>query len=251
MENTLNTLSKLYGWAREEELIDCANPVREVERHRSEDDEPMTREKYLSKLEAAQLLAAAEDLQRPGVASPEGMMLYPMIACVLHAGLRKGEAYGLRWHAIDFDRRLIEVSKSYDGKPKSGKTRHVPLHPELARILRQWRDRPDRSDGGLVFPVEGRMGRSEETLGLGALMVAAFGREPPKVWHSLRHSYASHLVMSGANILSVSKLLGHQKIDTTMIYAHLAPDFMATEVARLRFDLPIAGVTPIATARSV
>ena len=57
--------------------------------------------------------------------------------------------------------------------------------------------------------------------------------------------------MSGANILTVSRLLGHRKIETTMIYSHLAPDFMATEVARLRFDLPIAGVTPIATARSV
>lgn len=246
--NTMNTISKIYGWARKQGLIDCDNPCKGAVRPRSEAFESITREKYLSKDEAAELMRCAEDLQRPGVASRQGLTLYPMIATALYAGLRRGELAGLRWSAIDFDRKQIEVSRSYDGKTKSGKTRHVPLAPALAPILRAWRDRHDRDPGELVFPVEGRMGRAYETLGLGELMVAAFGREPPKPWHALRHSFASHLVMGGANILSVSKLLGHADVKTTLIYAHLSPDHLASEVGRLNFSTAIAGVTPITTA---
>jgi integrase len=247
--NTLNTLSKLYGWAHKQKLIDCPNPVRGVEKHTSEASEPITSEKYLSRAEVGLLLQAAEDLARLGVASFEGLILHPMIATALYGGLRKGELFGLRWSSVDFDRSQIEVARSYSGKTKSGKTRHVPLNPELAPILRAWKALCPKTEANLVFPVLGRMGEAYETLGLGEMMQAAIGREPPKVWHSLRHTFASHFMMAGGSILTLQKLLGHSDIDTTMIYAHLAPDFMAAEVARMSFPLPaVAGVTPISAA---
>ena len=112
-------------------------------------------------------------------------MLYPMIATGAIRGAAQRRVVRLEVASpLDFDRSQIEVSKSYDGKTKSGKTRHVPIRPPSSRASSAiWRDRPDRADGGLVFPVEERMGRGEETLGLGELMAAAFGREPPKCWH--------------------------------------------------------------------
>jgi hypothetical protein len=82
------------------------------------------------------------------------------------------------------------------------------------------------------------MGRAEETLALGALMAMAFKREAPKVWHSLRHTYASHFVMSGGSILALKELLGYTDIETTLRYAHLAPDHMAEQVAKLNFAAP-------------
>jgi len=51
--------------------------------------------------------------------------------------------------------------------------------------------------------------------------------------HSLRHTYASHLVMSGVDLPTVQKLLGHSDIQTTMIYSHLAPDHLADAVEKL------------------
>jgi site-specific recombinase XerD len=54
--------------------------------------------------------------------------------------------------------------------------------------------------------------------------------------------------MSGANILSVSRLLGHGDVKVTLIYAHLSPDHLAGEIARLHYDAPLAGVTPINAA---
>jgi len=246
--NTLNTLSKVYGWAQKQNLIDCANPCKGVERHKSEALEPIDSDKYLSKQEVAALLAYVDDLAVPGVASEATIIARPMIYTAAYAGLRKGELFGLRWSSVDLDRLQLEVARSYDGKTKSGKTRHVPISPKLAPILRAWKKVCPKTAGNLVFPVEERMGEAYETLGLGELLVSAGCHEPPKVWHGLRHTFAAQLVMSGANILTVQRLLGHAKIETTLIYAHLAPDFIAAEVARLSFEVAIAGVTPISEA---
>ena len=51
-------------------------------------------------------------------------------------------------------------------------------------------------------------------------------------FHDLRHTYASDLIMAGVSIFTVSKLLGHANVKTTMIYAHLAPDHAKAEMAR-------------------
>ena len=53
--------------------------------------------------------------------------------------------------------------------------------------------------------------------------------------HTLRHTFASHLVMQGVDLPTVMKLMGHADIQTTMIYAHLAPDHLADAVNKLTF----------------
>ena len=53
--------------------------------------------------------------------------------------------------------------------------------------------------------------------------------------HNLRHTFASHLVMSGTDLYTVSKLLGHSSIAVTQMYAHLAPDYLKVSVERLKF----------------
>ena len=53
--------------------------------------------------------------------------------------------------------------------------------------------------------------------------------------HTLRHTFASHLVISGVDLPTVKKLMGHSDIQTTMVYAHLAPDHLADAVDKLTF----------------
>ena len=144
---------------------------------------------------------------------------------------------------------IVERFLGHDGyarSTKGGKPRHLPLHPRAAKALRAWRPICPALDD-LVFPVEVRdgsmrMGRGTDLLGLPALMEAAKVRVPVHpwhalrhTWHALRHTFASYLVMHGASLSAVQRLLGHASLETTMRYAHLAPDFLVAEMGRLPF----------------
>jgi integrase len=229
------TISKMINWAVEQEIVDCKNPFIGVElptRNTSLD--------YLSKDEVAQLLAYAEE-HAPDV--------HPMVATAIFTGMRKGELFGLRWCDVHLEASRIDVARSYRLAPKSGKERSVPVHPELARILRGWRDRVPRTKDGLVFPVAGHMGTRFDMLGLAELLKNAGCHVPQKPWHALRHTFASHAVMTGASLYEVQRLLGHATPAMTQIYAKLAPDHLAKTVARMSFEQPRAGVVNIDDAR--
>lgn len=53
--------------------------------------------------------------------------------------------------------------------------------------------------------------------------------------HTLRHTFASHLVMNGADLVTVKELLGHTQINTTMIYSHVSEEHKSREVEKLSF----------------
>jgi integrase len=240
VKQTLATLSKAFNWGRRQGLIGCDNPVKGVERPKVGHSID-----YLSKEEVQRLLAHTAE------AAPD---LHPLVATAIYTGLRKGELFGLRWRHVDLDRARLDVEHSYSGLPKSGQRRHLRINPRLLPILRAWRDRCPATDAGLVFPVCARsgvwgMGSEYSMLALPALLKGAGCHLPEKPWHSLRHTFASHFVMSGGNILSLQKALGHGTLDMTLRYAHFTPDFMAAEIDRMSFDEVQADVVPIATAR--
>jgi hypothetical protein len=82
------------------------------------------------------------------------------------------------------------------------------------------------------------MGTADDVLGLEGLLAAAGCHVSQRPWHALRHTFASHYAMAGGNLLALQKILGHSKFEMTQIYSHLAPDFMAGEIARLSFSQP-------------
>ena len=74
-----------------------------------------------------------------------------------------------------------------------------------------------------------------DTGGLPQLLASVGCQRIARPWHALRHTFASHFVMSGGNILALQKILGHEKIEMTLVYAHLAPDFLSSELERVCF----------------
>lgn len=239
---TMAILSKLFAWGRKAGHIDCHNPVAGLERPK-----PSHSIDFLDRAEVGRLLAKAEDLAAVGVASWQALTLYPMVATAIYCGLRKGELLGLRWRDVGLDVARLDVNRSYDLLPKSGEARHVPLHPDLVRILRGWKERCPETTEALVFPVEAapgrfRMGVKLDTLGLAAVLTMAKCHQPAdgKVWHMLRHTFASHSMMSGASLYGLQRMLGHSTPKMTQRYAHLSPDHLASEVARLSFAPPVA-----------
>lgn len=269
--HTLRALSTVYNWARRESIIRADNPCVGVERSPMEH-----LLEYLGgkdRREIARLLDVARERAETG--SYDDRLLHAMVATALFTGLRKGELFGLRWQDLDLAHRRLDVSRSYTLAPKSSKARHLRVNVELVPILREWQRHCPKVDGDLVFPVragknkEGqlrerqkqasgtgenaraarkrlrnilpssatyRMGSHEDMLGIETLLEAANCSPMQRPWHALRHTFASHYMMAGGNILTLQKILGHSDIKMTMVYAHLAPDYLGDEMDRLRFS---------------
>ncbi len=215
----------------------------------------------------------------------------PLMATAILAGLRKGELCGLGTGDVDLARRLLAVRRSYDRPfPKSRQQRVVRIPEELVPFLEfavatspsEWlfpgedgRMRPPTWKPEKVLrPALRRAeivdrythvcrrkgcGHAEEHVDPGLRHCPVHGMNLwPKArvrhirFHDLRHTYGSVLIMFGANLVSVQRLLGHSdpKI-TERRYSHFTPDFMSAEVNRLRFGLPaLAPRLPQAASRS-
>jgi integrase/recombinase XerD len=178
--------------------------------------------KYLSLTEVDALLAAAADL--PGEQALKAVAGLEILYCT---GLRVSELIALPASALAGDAALILI------RGKGGRERIVPLSAAArtaAAALRAARDKP----APFLFP--GRNPRQPMTRQGFALILKqaalAAGIAPARVSpHVLRHSFATHLLARGADLLSLQKLLGHADVSTTQIYTHVLADRLARLVA--------------------
>jgi integrase/recombinase XerD len=140
-----------------------------------------------------------------------------LLALVYSAGLRSQEAANLKIGDVDFERMTIHIRKS-----KYNKDRIVPLSGHIAKGLEKYM----AADKPRTYLFNGREpdGRYSQK-GLSWIMREALKKTAIAKdvnLHSLRHSYATHLLEQGVNIVTVKNLLGHAQIKTTMIYLHVA-----------------------------
>lgn len=132
-------------------------------------------------------------------------------AICLSAGARWSEAEGLRTTQV----RDGKVSFS---ETKSGKNRSVPIMPHLEAELQD------------IKTATGRIFKPSYSAFRDAVEVAGLNLPRGQLTHVLRHTFASHFMMNGGNILVLQKLLGHSSLTMTMRYAHLAPDHLQEAV---------------------
>jgi integrase len=165
-----------------------------------------------------------------------------MITVALTTGLRQGELLALRWEDVDPTRgRLLvrrAVARGVVATPKSGKSREIPLNEKPLAALKLQR----HLRGELVFCDDaGKM------LCKGAckwpVWTACKRAGLRRVgWHTLRHTFASHLVTRRAPLKAVQDLLGHSTIEMTIRYSHLSPDVRKDAVRLLDAASPDNGV---------
>lgn len=176
----------------------------------------------LSAEEVARLLDAA----RPG---RDRIMLQTAYAC----GLRLGELLHLQVGDIDSARMLVQVRQG-----KGRKDRLVPLAPQLLEELRTyWRCyRPQR----WLFPNKAEQGPlCDGTVQRWMKRLVIKARlHKPATMHTLRHSFATHLLEAGVDVLTVQKILGHSNLSTTTRYLHLRND-------RLRLVPSLLALLPV------
>ena len=154
----------------------------------------------------------------------------------LNTGMRKAELENLEWSDIDFKRRKIKIRRKDFWQPKTGE-REIPMNQGTCDLLKSLKQKNDKGlKSNFIFPhADG--GKIKEKLRRQLIRIAQKAKiDGLTKLHSLRHTYASHLVMSGVDLPTVQKLMGHSDIQTTMIYSHLAPDHLADAVEKLEFD---------------
>jgi len=182
--------------------------VRKLQEHNA-------RLRYLS-AEECQTLAAACDPH-----------LRPVIVTAINTGMRREEILSLEWEKhIDLKHGFILLDRT-----KNGDRREIPINRTLRETLQAL---SRRIDTPYVFTDrEGNRFKS-----LHHSFASAYRRASIKDFrfHDLRHTFASRLVMSGADITAVRELLGHKSLQMTLRYAHLAPSHKVAAISLLDGD---------------
>ena len=153
------------------------------------------------------------------------VQLRPIVLFALHTGMRRGEILSLAWEDVNLDRRLIRVMHTKNGEP-----RDIPMSEEVSQLLREL-----EVCGTQVFTRPG--GQAIRDLRTGFANALKRAGITNFRFHDLRHTFASHLVMNGVDLLTVKELLGHKSIDMTLRYSHLSASHKHKAVDSLKlFD---------------
>jgi integrase/recombinase XerC len=170
---------------------------------------------------------SAEDLgrllQAPRADEPSGLRDRAILETMYSAGLRVSELVGLDLGDLDFDAGVVRV------RGKGRRERLAPIGSYAVRAVRRWlpaRKPNPREPAGAEAPLFlNKFGRRITTRSVARMLekyLKLTGLDARTTPHSLRHSFATHLLDRGADVRSVQELLGHKSLVTTQIYTHVS-----------------------------
>jgi integrase len=138
--------------------------------------------------------------------------LKPIVIVALHTGMRRGEILGLKWKQVDLNHGFILLDTT-----KNGERKEIPIDDTLKEMFNEM---PHSIESLYVFTDrDGNPYKSIKHSFSTALRKAGIYDFR---FHDCRHTFASHLVMAGVDLVSVKELLGHKSLKMTLRYAHLA-----------------------------
>jgi site-specific recombinase XerD len=182
----------------------------------------------LSRDEVTRLLAAAHNLKHQTA-----------LSVAYAAGLRVSEVVGLKVTDIDSQRMTLHIEQG-----KGRKDRYAMLPPLLLARLRTWwrvaRAQGKMLDGGWLFPgqnpVRPLTARQLNRAVVDAALAAGIDKRVSM--HTLRHSFATHLLEQKVDIRVIQVLLGHKRLDTTAHYAQVATELLHEVISPLEHTVP-------------
>lgn len=188
--------SKAVEWRKLKE-----NPAKMVKRMKGEGK----RLRYLMPDEVNSLLSNCDGLLWG--------LLKPLVTVTLHTGARQGELRNLKWSEVSLDMGFITLLDT-----KNGERRDVPMNETVRSTLEALEKKSE-----FVFP--STVGRRITHARIHIAFHEALKRSGIEDFHfhDLRHSFASNLVMEGAELNDVRELMGHKDMEMTLRYAHLSP----------------------------
>lgn len=213
-----SVIQLIFNYAKKHDLYPYDSPTAKV-KIKQEDNK---RRRFLTKDEAKRLL---EDLKKRSIDVHDEALLS------IYSGMRAGEIFNLQWERV-----LWHIDRIFIVKTKNGEDRMEPMHPLVKEMLkRRYLDSQTgyvfkSRNGGKIKEVSDTFERAVKALGFNNGVID--DREKI-VFHSLRHTYASWLVMKGVDLYTTQKLMGHKSTQTTQRYAHLAPGYLEKAVNSL------------------
>jgi len=204
----LTLIKSVFNRAIAWELFSGSNPASKITKAK----EPPNRLRYLSQGELRALLSACDT------------RIFPLLACAIYTGMRRGEMLALTWANVDLAQGLIYILQS-----KSGKPREIPIAPNLRDVLAgMGRQEP----AAKVFNVPVITLRRHFELALKTAGISGFR------WHDIRHTFASHFIMKTGNLPALQKILGHASPMMTQRYAHLSSGYLQAEMLAFNSCIP-------------
>lgn len=207
----LSAIRRFFAFLVNEGVLD-ADPSQVVQSPK----QPRVLPHAMSHAEVEALLAATD------TSTPQGVRDLLVLELLYGMGARVSELSGIDIRDIDFNQGQIRVMG------KGSKERILPVHPYALRLVRayladvrpQWAG-PKSSDALLLSTRGNRLSPDAIRTILKRLLATA-GLDTTYSPHSLRHTFATHLLEGGADLRSVQELLGHATLSTTQIYTHLS-----------------------------
>ncbi len=219
INNELVNLSHILKMAIRWGYLD-RNVVTNVEKMAMVQNNP----RYLSQSEIERLTEASRD-----------SYIHALLVTALHTGMRKSELFNLKWTDIDFEQGTITIQSKDDWHTKNYKSRVLQMTDVLQSTLIAHR-RLMLELGykcAYVFTYDGNRIMSSVAKSLKRICNKA-GLSDVTL-HTLRHTFASQLVMAGVPLRDVQELMGHADYKTTEIYAHLAEGHTKKQVQKLPY----------------
>lgn len=218
VKKVVNLISQVYKYAIDHELFSGNIPTAGVKIPQRDNK----RTRYLSKQEARMLL---DELAK------HSRIIHDMALLSLYTGMRAGEIRKLQWTNVLWESNRINAKWR-----KNGESDLIPMHPQVLNMLKA-RYREDGTgfvfkskNGTMIGAVSMTYQRVVQRLGFN---LGIDDVTQKVVFHTLRHTYASWLVMGGVDLYTTQKLMGHKSHQMTQRYAHLAPEHLEKAVNSL------------------
>ncbi|MDA2918399.1 site-specific integrase [Desulfobacterota bacterium AH_259_B03_O07] len=142
--------------------------------------------------------------------------LKPIIITALNTGMRKGEILTLKWSNVDLENKIINLEHT---NTKSKKSRRIPINNELRKLLLELKLKSGGSDY-VFLSSNGSPYKRHDSLKKVFRDACKRADITGLRFHDLRHTVATRMIESNANIVAVKEILGHSDLKTTMRYAH-------------------------------
>jgi len=160
-------------------------------------------------------------LEIPDLSSKFGIRNRAILELIYSCGMRISEVSACQIQQLDFSSKIIKI------RGKGNKERLVPLGKMAIKALKQYlkirgQFSSEESDNTLFLSKSGKVLSSDELRAILQRYLNLIAKTKGYSPHSLRHSFATHLLANGADLRAVQEMLGHSNLSTTEIYTHLS-----------------------------